>query len=130
MNNGQPYIDSIPSVHQLNCCCMLGTSHHGLCFLVLFFLFVFTKNPFKCVSARKKRHTLHYSEWNNSLQNYPFGNQDTVIPPGHYAYTNNFPQTMKTLSPTYTIPTESVFFDHLLMNSGKTIIFVTNRNRY
>ncbi|MGM0888583.1 MAG: hypothetical protein ACQEW5_16785 [Bacillota bacterium] len=47
------------------------------------------------------------------MQNYPYGNQDNVLPPGHYAYTNNFPQTMKTLSPTYTIPTEPVFFDHL-----------------
>lgn len=33
---------------------------------------------------------------------------------------------MKTLSPTYTIPTEPVFFDHLMMNLGKTITIVTN----
>jgi hypothetical protein len=59
------------------------------------------------------------------MQNYPYTNQDTVLPPGHYAYTNNFPQTMKTLSPTYTIPTEPVFFDHLMMNLGKTITIVT-----
>lgn len=31
---------------------------------------------------------------------------------------------MKTLSPTYTIPTEPVFFDHL-SNLGKTITIVT-----
>jgi len=59
------------------------------------------------------------------MQNYPYGNQDTVLPPGHYAYTNNFPQTMKTLSLTYTIPTEPVCLDHLLMNLGKTITVVT-----
>ncbi|WP_375088487.1 hypothetical protein [Peribacillus sp. RS7] len=31
---------------------------------------------------------------------------------------------MKSSSPTYTIPTEPVFFDHLLMNLGKTITAV------
>lgn len=59
------------------------------------------------------------------MQNYPYGSQDNVLPPGHYAYTSNFPQTMKTLSPTFTIPTEPVFFDHLMMNLGKTITIVT-----
>jgi hypothetical protein len=59
------------------------------------------------------------------MQNYPYGNQDNVLPPGHYAYTNNFPQTLKILSPTYTIPTELVFFDYLMMNLGKTITIVT-----
>ncbi|MEC0275426.1 DUF2642 domain-containing protein [Peribacillus frigoritolerans] len=32
---------------------------------------------------------------------------------------------MKILSPTYTIPTEPVFLDHLLMNLEKTIIVGT-----
>lgn len=50
---------------------------------------------------------------------------ETRIPStGHYSHISNFKDTVKSSSPTYTIPTKPVFFDHLLMNLGKTITAV------
>ncbi|PYF08397.1 DUF2642 domain-containing protein [Ureibacillus chungkukjangi] len=52
-------------------------------------------------------------------------NHNLAVPPGQYKYSNHFPQVMQQLSPTYTVATEPVFFDHLLMNVGKSIRVVT-----
>ncbi|MBO0997561.1 DUF2642 domain-containing protein [Bacillus sp. SD075] len=59
------------------------------------------------------------------MQSFPYEPYRETLPPGQYAYTSGFPAMMRNLSPTYTIPTEPVFLDHLLMNLEKTIIVVT-----
>ena len=56
----------------------------------------------------------------HSHQNHKF-----ALPPGQYKYSNHFPDIMQQLSPAYTVATEPVFLDHLLMNIGKTIRVVT-----
>jgi cation diffusion facilitator CzcD-associated flavoprotein CzcO len=43
------------------------------------------------------------------------------LPPGYYLYTSQLPVMMKNISPIYTIPTEPVFLDHLLMHMGQRI---------
>ncbi|MFT8319727.1 MAG: DUF2642 domain-containing protein [Bacillus sp. (in: firmicutes)] len=48
-------------------------------------------------------------------------NHNQTLPPGQYMYSKQFPETMKQLSPIYTVPAEPVFLDHLLMNIGKTV---------
>jgi len=55
------------------------------------------------------------------MHNFPNGNHQQALPPGQYMYSKQFPQIMQQLSPTYTVPAEPVFLDHLLMNIGKTI---------
>lgn len=59
------------------------------------------------------------------MQGYPYNNQHVALPPGKYMYSNNFPSIMQQLSPTYIVPTEPVYFEHLLMHVGKTIRVVT-----
>ncbi len=48
-----------------------------------------------------------------------------MLPPGKYVYSSHFPAMMKQLSPTYNVPTEPVFMEHLLMQMGKKIRVVT-----
>ncbi|WP_081092314.1 DUF2642 domain-containing protein [Peribacillus simplex] len=59
------------------------------------------------------------------MQSPPNNAYREILPPGHYAYSSGFPTMMKNVSPTYTIPTEPVFLDHLLMNLEKTIVVAT-----
>ncbi|MEM1504851.1 DUF2642 domain-containing protein [Domibacillus sp. 8LH] len=55
------------------------------------------------------------------VQEYPNPPQHSLLPPGHYLYSPQFPAIMQQLSPVYTVTAEPVFLDHLLMHSGKTI---------
>ena len=48
-----------------------------------------------------------------------------ALPPGYYKYSNHFPKSIKQLSPIYTVPTEPVFMDHLVMNIDKKIQVTT-----
>jgi hypothetical protein len=43
------------------------------------------------------------------------------LPPGQYPYSPALPQIMNALTPTYVIPAEPVFMDHLLMHVEKNI---------
>jgi hypothetical protein len=56
---------------------------------------------------------------------YPYRNQNFALPPGKYIYSSNFPIMMQQLSPSYIVPTEPVYMEHLLMHLGKTIKVVT-----
>jgi hypothetical protein len=59
------------------------------------------------------------------MQHFQHSHYASVLPPGKYKYSKFFPFMMQQLSPTYTISTEPVFLDHLLMNIGRTIRVVT-----
>ncbi|WP_050182826.1 DUF2642 domain-containing protein [Domibacillus robiginosus] len=59
------------------------------------------------------------------VQEYRNHTKKTLLPPGQYLYSPQFPSIMQHLSPVYTVQAEPVFLDHLLMHSGKTIQVVT-----
>ena len=59
------------------------------------------------------------------MHQFPNTNYNSVLPPGKYKYSKDFPAMMNQLSPVYTVPAEPVFLDNLLMNVGKTIRVVT-----
>lgn len=59
------------------------------------------------------------------MQHIQPANYNSFLPPGKYAYSNNFPAIMKQLSPVYSISTEAVFIDHLMMNLNRAIQVVT-----
>lgn len=59
------------------------------------------------------------------MLSYPYRNQNSVLPPGIYVYSSNFPAMMQQLAPTYNVPTEPVFMEHLLMQMGKKSRVVT-----
>ncbi|PMC36671.1 hypothetical protein CJ195_14675 [Bacillus sp. UMB0899] len=59
------------------------------------------------------------------MLSYSYRNHNPVLPPGKYVYSSNFPVMMKQLSPTYNVPTEPVFMEHLLMQMEKKIRVVT-----
>lgn len=47
------------------------------------------------------------------------------LPPGQYKYTQQLPMMMNDVSPSYNIPTEPVFLNHLLMHLNKKVRIVT-----
>lgn len=57
------------------------------------------------------------------MKRYTYNNAkaNSLFPPGQYSYSDTFSSIMKSLSPSYTIPAEPVFLDHLLMHVGEEI---------
>ncbi|TRZ38896.1 DUF2642 domain-containing protein [Niallia circulans] len=59
------------------------------------------------------------------MHSYHQVHSQSLLPPGHYKYSQQFPNIIQQLSPSYTVSTEPVFLDHLLMNIEKNIRIVT-----